>query len=105
VGLGGSADEALFISKKALLHPLNKENPDPVLAKLEDELKEALNATGIGPMGLGGRTTVLGVRVEEAHCHTASLPVAVTIQCWAGRRASARIMKDGSVTYFKEGLG
>jgi len=105
VGIGGSADEALFISKKALLHPLNKENPDPVLAKLEDELKEALNATGIGPMGLGGRTTVLGVRVEEAHCHTASLPVAVTIQCWAGRRASARIMKDGSVTYYKEGLG
>jgi fumarate hydratase subunit alpha len=105
VGIGGTADQALLISKKAVLRRLDQESPDTNLARLEAELKQALNATGIGPMGLGGRTTVLGVKVEEAHCHTASLPVAVTVQCWAGRRASARIMKDGSVIYSREGFG
>ncbi|MCU0861948.1 MAG: fumarate hydratase [Methanomassiliicoccales archaeon] len=104
LGIGGSADEAMLISKKALLRRLDRENPDPALASLERDLTEALNLTGIGPMGLGGRTTVLGVRAEQASCHTASLPVAVTIQCWAGRRATARIMKDGSVAYSKEGF-
>jgi fumarate hydratase subunit alpha len=104
LGIGGSADEALLLSKKAVLGRLDRENKDAELAKLESELKEALNQTGIGPMGLGGRTTVLGVKVEEAHCHTASLPVAITLQCWAARRASARIMKDGSALYSREGF-
>lgn len=104
LGIGGSADEALLLSKKALLRRLDQENKDATLAKLEAELKEGLNLTGIGPMGLGGRTTVLSVRAEEAYCHTASLPVAVNLQCWAARRASARIMKDGSVVYSKEGF-
>jgi len=104
LGIGGSADEALFLSKKALLGRLDRRNKDQELAELEDELKEALNQTGIGPMGLGGRTTVLGVRVEAAYCHTASLPAAITLQCWAARRASARIMKDGSVLYSREGF-
>lgn len=104
VGIGGSADEALLISKKALLRRLDRDNEDASLAMLEGELREALNLTGIGPMGLGGRTTVLGVKVELAYCHTASLPVAVTLQCWASRRASARIMKDGNVAYSREGF-
>lgn len=104
LGIGGSADEALLLSKKAVLGRLDRENKDLDLAKLETELKEALNLTGIGPMGLGGRTTVLGVKAEVAYCHTASLPVAVTLQCWAARRASARIMKDGSVHYSREGF-
>ena len=104
VGIGGSADEALLLSKKAVLRRLDRENEEAELAKLEGELKEALNQTGIGPMGLGGRNTVLGVKVEEAYCHTASLPVAVTLQCWAARRASARIMGDGTVHYSQEGF-
>jgi fumarate hydratase subunit alpha len=104
LGIGGSADEALLLSKKAVLGRLDRENKDPELARLEGELREALNQTGIGPMGLGGKTTVLGVKIEQAHCHTASLPVAVTMQCWAARRASARIMKDGSVLYSREGF-
>ncbi|MFB0568944.1 MAG: fumarate hydratase, partial [Nitrososphaeria archaeon] len=58
-----------------------------------------VNATGVGPMGLGGSTTSLGVSVEWAHCHTASLPVALAVQCWAARRATARITKNGDVTY------
>jgi fumarate hydratase subunit alpha len=104
IGIGGSADESLLLSKKAVLGRLDRENKDAELAMLENELKHALNLTGIGPMGLGGKTTVLGVKAEEAYCHTASLPVAVTLQCWAARRASARIMKDGSVHYSREGF-
>ena len=102
--IGGSADQAMILAKHALLRPLDSGNHDPQLAALESELKQALNLTGIGPMGLGGRTTVLGVRVEEAYTHTASLPVAVSLQCWAARRASARIAKDGSVQYSREGF-
>ncbi|MEM0449676.1 MAG: fumarate hydratase [Methanomassiliicoccales archaeon] len=104
LGIGGSADQAAYLSKKALLRPLDRENPEASLAALEKELHHALNATGIGPMGLGGKTTVLGVRAEMSHCHTASLPVAVNLQCWAARRATARIMKDGNVAYSKEGF-
>ncbi|HUV24212.1 MAG TPA: fumarate hydratase [Methanomassiliicoccales archaeon] len=104
LGIGGSSDIAPQLAKKALMRPLDVENPDPMLAELEHELKEALNATGIGPMGLGGRTTVLGVKIESAHCHTASLPLAVCLQCWAGRRACARIYPDGMVSYSREGF-
>jgi fumarate hydratase subunit alpha len=104
IGIGGSADQAMLLAKKALLRPLNISNRDSQLAMLESDLKDALNLTGIGPMGLGGSTTVLGVRVEEAYTHTASLPVAVCFQCWAARRASARIAKDGSVQYSREGF-
>jgi len=104
VGIGGTSDIAPLLAKEALLRPLDVENPDPELASLEGELMEALNRTGIGPMGLGGRTTVLGVRIRTAHCHTASLPVAVNLQCWAARRASARIYPDGMVVYSMEGF-
>ena len=104
VGIGGSADEALLLSKQAVLRRLDDENHDPALATLEADLKEALNLLGIGPMGLGGSTTVLGVKVEIAYTHVASLPVGITLQCWAARRASARIAKDGSVTYSREGF-
>jgi fumarate hydratase subunit alpha len=95
VGIGGTADQAAELAKEALLRPLDVSNPDPQLDALERELKEALNGMGIGPMGLGGRTTVLGVRCGMAFCHTASLPVAVNMQCWAARRASVRIFPDG----------
>jgi fumarate hydratase subunit alpha len=99
VGVGGGADIAMKIAKKALLRPLNQPNPNPELAQLEKELYEAANSTGIGPMGLGGRFTVLGVNVEYAHRHPASYPVAVAYQCWAARRATARINADGTVEY------
>lgn len=99
VGIGGGADIAMKIAKKALLRPLNQPNPNPDLAKLEKELYEAANSTGIGPMGLGGKFTVLGVNIEYAHRHPASYPVAVAYQCWAARRATARINADGAVEY------
>jgi fumarate hydratase subunit alpha len=83
VGIGGSFDAAARLAKEALLEPL-----DETMEGLEREIFEAVNALGIGCMGLGGSTTTLAVRVKTAHCHTASLPVAVNIQCWANRHAS-----------------
>ena len=99
IGIGGSTDIAVELSKEALLRPLNIRNSDPDVAMLEKELHEAINELGIGPMGMGGKTTVLGVNAEYAYCHTASLPVALSFQCWASRRATARIYADGVVDY------
>ncbi|MEM3730352.1 MAG: fumarate hydratase [Candidatus Bathyarchaeia archaeon] len=99
VAVGGGADIAMKLAKKALLKPLNEPNPDPEIAKLEKELLDAVNMTGIGPMGLGGKTTALGVHVDYAFRHPASFPAAVAFNCWAARRATARINEDGSVEY------
>ncbi len=99
VAVGGGADIALSLAKKALLKPLNEANADPAIAQLERELLEAVNLTGIGPMGLGGKSTVLGVHVDYAHRHPASFPTAVAFNCWAARRASARITAEGTVEY------
>lgn len=97
VGIGGSADIALKLAKKALLRPIDKPHPEPEIATLEKELLKGVNMTGIGPMGLGGDATSLGVNIEYAHCHTASLPVGINMQCWAARRATARIHRNGQV--------
>jgi fumarate hydratase subunit alpha len=99
VGFGGGADVAMSLAKKALLRPLGEANSEPKVARSERELFEAANMTGIGPMGLGGKTTVLGVHVDYAFRHPASFPVAVAFNCWAARRASARISGDGRVEY------
>jgi fumarate hydratase subunit alpha len=99
VAVGGGADIAMKLAKATLLKPLNQPNPNHELAKLEKELCEAVNQTGIGPMGLGGKTTALGVKVDYAYRHPASYPVAVAVQCWAARKASARIHPDGKVEY------
>ncbi len=99
VGVGGSADACLALAKKALLRPAGSRNAAQDYARLEDELLEQINSTGIGPMGLGGRTTALAVHVERADCHTASLPVGVNLQCYAARRASMKIFPDGHITY------
>lgn len=99
IAIGGGADIAIKLAKKALLKPLNEPNPNPEIAKLEKDIFEAANMTGIGPMGLGGKTTVLGVHVDYAFRHPASFPAAVAFNCWAARRASARINADGTVEY------
>jgi fumarate hydratase subunit alpha len=93
VGIGGSSDYALKLAKKALLRDVNSKNSDKRLAELEEELLLSVNSTGIGPMGLGGKTTALDVKVELVDTHTAGLPIGVCIQCWAARHASA-ILKD-----------
>jgi tartrate/fumarate subfamily iron-sulfur-dependent hydro-lyase alpha chain len=99
VGLGGTADLCAALAKKAVLRPLGTQSDDPVVAALESELFEAANELGIGPMGLGGRNTVLGVHIEHAHTHITQNPVAVNLQCWAARRASAVVAPSGDVTY------
>jgi len=85
VGIGGTFEYAALIAKRALLRPLGDPNEDPELAKLEKDILEEINNLGIGPMGLGGRTTALAVHVEMSPCHIASLPVAVNINCHASR--------------------
>lgn len=99
IGIGGSADLSMKLAKKALLRPINKCHKEKKIAELEKQLYNAFNLTGIGPMGLGGKTTVLGVNIEYAHCHTASLPVSINLNCWAARKASVRIYRDGKVEY------
>ncbi len=88
VGLGGNFEQCALIAKQALLRPLTQRHPDPAAAALEAELLDLVNATGIGPMGVGGRVTALAVNVETRPCHIASLPVAVNLQCHAARHAS-----------------
>jgi tartrate/fumarate subfamily iron-sulfur-dependent hydro-lyase alpha chain len=102
VGIGGSADYAMHLAKEAIARPVGTRNEDPEVAKLEDELTELLNETGIGPMGLGGDVTVLHCHVEHADTHMTLNPVAVNYQCWAARRASAHVSADGTVTYERD---
>jgi tartrate/fumarate subfamily iron-sulfur-dependent hydro-lyase alpha chain len=102
IGIGGSADLAMHLAKEAIARPVGTHNPDADVADLERELFGLLNETGIGPMGLGGDTTVLAVHVEQAHTHITLNPVAVNYQCWAARRASAHITADGTVDYDRE---
>jgi len=85
VGIGGTMEKAALIAKKAMLRPIGSLNPDPELAPLEAELLGKINDLGIGPQGLGGRTTALAVHIEVFPCHIASLPVAVNINCHASR--------------------
>jgi fumarate hydratase subunit alpha len=96
VGIGGGADLAVKLAKKALLRPIGSQHSNPSVAIIEEELISQLNASGIGPMGLGGKTTVLDVNLEVAHRHPASLPVGLVIQCWANRRASLLLHADGT---------
>lgn len=95
VGIGGSSDVCVTLAKKATLRPVGSTNPDPEIASLEAELLRAINATGIGPMGLGGKTTALAVHVEQSWTHITLNPVAVNMQCWRGERRRARIYPDG----------
>jgi fumarate hydratase subunit alpha/L(+)-tartrate dehydratase alpha subunit len=97
VGIGGSADLAMHLAKEAIARPVKTRNPDPEVAALERDLFELLNETGVGPMGLGGDTTVLSVHVEQAHTHITLNPVAVNYQCWAARRATAHVSANGTV--------
>ncbi|MGE5390726.1 MAG: fumarate hydratase [Deltaproteobacteria bacterium] len=86
VGIGGNMEKAALLAKEALLRPLNQMSPRPDLAALEQELLDMINATGIGPQGLGGDTTALGVNIEVYPTHIASLPVAVSLGCHSTRR-------------------
>ena len=88
VGIGGTFDKAAYLAKTALLRSVEEENPDPFYAALERELLDSINTLGIGPQGLGGRTTALGVNIETMATHIAGLPVAVNINCHVTRHAT-----------------
>ena len=85
IGIGGTFEIAPRIAKKALLRKLDDTHPDPKIAAMEAELLAAVNTLGIGPMGLGGSYTCLGVKIAMAPCHIASLPLAVNVQCHSAR--------------------
>lgn len=88
VGLGGTAGEVVELSRKALLLPLGERHPAPEYARLEEELEEQCNGLGIGPQGLGGTTTVLGVHILAGPTHVSCLPCAVSLESYATRRAT-----------------
>jgi fumarate hydratase class I len=98
VAIGGDRGSGYIKAKEQLLRPLDDTNPDPDLAALEARLKDEANQLGIGPMGFGGRTSVLGVKVGALHRLPACYFVSVAYMCWANRRASMSV-KDGEVTY------
>ena len=85
VGVGGTADMAAILAKRALLRPLHSSHPAPEYAKMENTILDTINASGIGPQGLGGSITALAVHIETHPCHIASLPVAVNLNCHAAR--------------------
>jgi fumarate hydratase subunit alpha len=91
VGIGGTMEKAALLAKKALTRPVNTRNPDEYYAALEDTLLERINALGIGPAGLGGSNTALGVNAEVFATHIAGLPVAVNINCHVARHVELEL--------------
>ena len=91
VGVGGTFETAALLAKKAVLRPVNVRHPRPDLCRLEGELLERVNDLGIGPQGLGGRITAIGVNVEVYPTHIAGLPVAVNLGCHSTRRMSVTL--------------
>lgn len=89
VGIGGSFDRVALLAKKALMQPLDRPNPDPYYAAMEEELLQRINELGIGPQGFGGKTTALGVKILTYPTHIAGLPVAVNINCHVTRHRQA----------------
>jgi len=100
VGIGGTGEIATMLAKKAYLRrPVETYHTDPIVANLEKHLLKVVNKTGIGPMGMGGGVTALAVHAEICGTHTGAVPVAMSVQCWAARQASAKITPDGKVRY------
>jgi L(+)-tartrate dehydratase alpha subunit len=97
IGIGGSIDVAANLSKKALFRPIGSLNPDPRGADMERLIEKGLNDLGLGPQGLSGRNSVMGVHIESAARHPSTISVAISTGCWSHRRGSIRI--HGDMTY------
>ena len=95
IGVGATFDKVGALAKKALLRPVGVPNPDPRIASLEQELLDVVNATGVGPAGLGGASTALSVAINTAPCHIAALPLAINMGCCAMRSVSIELAGDG----------
>ncbi len=98
VGIGGSSDICMRIAKEAaVLRPIGQRHPEPDIAELEERLERAVNSLGVGPMGFRGKTAALALNIEYAVTHTAALPVAFNAQCSICRRATSRLLPDGTL--------
>ena len=95
VGIGGNFEKSALLAKKSLFERIDKRNPDPELAKMEKDILEKVNQLGIGPQGLGGNTTALGVNIKSYPCHIASMPVAVNLNCHSARHISLVFNGEG----------
>ena len=98
VAIGGDRGSSYLASKEALLRTMDEPNENPELAKLENQLMEEANELGIGPMGFGGKTTILGVKATSTHRLPASYFVSVSYMCWAYRRRKM-VVRDGEVIF------
>lgn len=91
VGIGGNFERSAILAKKAALRSPEVRNADPYYAGMEEDLKKRCNALGIGPMGMGGKVTVLAVNIEVFACHLVALPVAVNVNCHADRHGEIEL--------------
>jgi len=91
IGLGGTVEKAAVMAKWALFRPLGAPSPDPVVAELERDILDAVNRTGVGPMGMGGTTTCIGVHIETYACHIGGLPICINVECHAHRHAEVEL--------------
>lgn len=94
VGISTSVETAARLSKKAILRPVDSAHPNADAAKMEVLLEEGLNKVGLGPQGLGGKATVMGVNIESSARHPSTIGVAVSTGCWAHRRGAIRFAAD-----------
>lgn len=91
IGLGGSIEKAAQIAKWSLFRPLGRPSPDPLVAELEQDILNAVNRTGVGPMGMGGDTTCVAVHIETYPCHIGALPICINVECHAHRHAEVEL--------------
>ena len=100
IGIAGSSEVAAKLSKKALLRQVGSHNPNPKAAEMEKLLEDGLNSIGLGPGGFGGKLSVMGVNIEQASRHPATLAMGLSTACWAHRRAGIRIKPDFTYDFF-----
>ena len=98
IGIGGTSEECMAMAKQAAcLRPVGSRNPDPQIAALEDELLTVINETGIGPLGMGGKSTIFDLHIEYSFTHLVGTPVAIAAQCPAARVGTLRLNRDRTI--------
>jgi L(+)-tartrate dehydratase alpha subunit len=103
VGVSTAVETAALLSKKALMRPIGTRHPDPRAAEMEELLETGLNELGIGPQGLTGSSSVMGVHIESSARHPSTIGVGVSVGCWAHRRGTIRINEDMSYDILTHG--
>lgn len=98
VGVATSVETAALLSKKALMRPIGSHNENENAAKMEKLLEDGINAIGLGPQGMGGKFSVMGVNIENTARHPSTIGVAVNVGCWSHRRGHIVVDKDLGVT-------